>query len=46
MHDSVLMCDGVIESYDEDTDGEAKPNNKAESYDEAKTIPTHFHEKK
>ena len=46
MDDSALMCDGVIESYDEDADGEAKSNNKAKSYDETKTIPTNFHEKK
>ena len=31
-------CDGIVKSYDEDVE--------ARSYDETKTIPTHFNEKK
>ena len=40
MSDSAIMCDEIIQSYDEDADAEAK------SYDETKTIPTNFNEKK
>ena len=40
------MCDEVIESYDEEVDGEGKANGKAKSYDEIKTISTNFNEKK
>ena len=39
MDDSEIICDEVIESYDEE-DAEAK------SYDKTKTIPTNFNEKK
>ena len=46
MDDSAIMCDEVIESYDEDTDAEAKSNNEAKLYDETKTSPTNFNEKK
>ena len=38
MDDSAIMCDEVIESYDEDTE--------AKSYGDAKTIPTNFNGKK
>ena len=44
--DSVTICDEVAESYDEDADAEAKSSNKAKSYEEIKTIPTNFNEKK
>ena len=40
MDDSVIMCDEITESYDENADAEAKLN------DEIKTIPTNFNEKK
>ena len=46
MDDSAIMCDEVIESYDEDTDAEAKSNNEAKLYDETKASPTNFNEKK
>ena len=38
MDDSTTTCDGIVKSYDEDVE--------ARSYDETKTIPTHFNEKK
>ena len=38
MDDSAIICDEVIESFDEDVE--------AKSYDEIKTIPTNFNEKK
>ena len=41
MDDSAIMCDEVIQSYDEDMDAEAKLNDEAKSYDE-----TNFNEKK
>ena len=46
MDDSAITCDEIIESYEEDVDAEVKSNNKAKSYDETKTIPTNFNEKK
>ena len=41
MDDSGIICDQVIESYDEDTDWEVKSNDEAKSYDE-----TNFNENK
>ena len=41
MDDSAIICDEVIESYDEDADAEAKLNDEAKSYDEI-----NFNEKK
>ena len=38
MNDSTTTCDGIVKSFDEDAE--------ARSYDEAKTIPTHFNKKK
>ena len=38
MDDSAIICDEVIESFDEDVE--------AKSYYEIKTIPTNFNEKK
>ena len=38
MDDSLIMCDKIIELYDEDAD--------AKSYYKTKTIPTNFNEKK
>ena len=46
MDNSVTICDEVAESNDEDADAEAKSSNKAKSYEEIKTIPTNFNEKK
>ena len=34
MGDSAIMCDEIIESYDEDLDTKARSNNEAKSYDE------------
>ena len=38
--DSAIMCNGIIKSYNEDADAEAKSNDEAKSYDE-----TNFNEK-
>ena len=46
MNDSVIKCDEIIESYDEDVDADAESKDKAKSYDEIKTIVTNFNEKK
>ena len=46
MDDSSITCDEIKESYDEDADAEDKSNNEANLYNEAKTIPTNFNEKK
>ena len=54
MDDSAIICNEIIESYDEDTDADtesksnksAKSNDEAKSYDETRTILTNFNEKK
>ena len=38
MDDSAIICDEIIELFDEDAE--------AKSYDKTKTIPTNFNEKK
>ena len=38
MDDSAIICDEIIELFDEDVE--------AKSYDKTKTIPTNFNEKK
>ena len=46
MDNWVIICDVVIEPYDEDVDAETKAKDEAKSNDEkTKTVPTSFNEK-